>query len=655
MGPILAIAISVFIGYCCAPSLDLYTKTSHVLYAKDGQILSYTLSYDDKIRFKTTVDDVDPIYLNMLLASEDERFYSHLGVDPIAIVRSLFTNLRQGEVVTGASTIAMQVCRLLEPKPRTWWSKIKEGFGAIYLTLAYGRETLLNIYLTKAPFGANIEGVKAASLTYFKHLPKRLSPAEASFLVALPRSPEIMRIDREVNLKRAINYRNLVLDEALKSNILSKDLVTLAKKAPLPTRMHKIKQQAFHFLQRAIAKEPYTFEHYSNLESKVQSTLNVIAKDFKQSSNPKEELAVVVIDNDSHQLVGYLGSKDYIDTQYDLTQAIRSPGSALKPFAYTLAFEKQILHPKTIINDVKQNFFHYAPQNFYKTFKGQIEAQQALVLSLNIPAVMIMQRLGPQFFVDRLNSVKYQLVLNDIKANLPVILGGVGINLFNLTNLYAALANDGEYYTVKELKGESCVKYKLFDSNSARATYDILQNHQRNQVLTHKVSYKTGTSYGYRDALSIGSLGHLTVGVWVGKLDNSPNLFATGETKATPILFKLFSALEVKVKEKSCLPAIGALSSMAPMSLKYFNHFENYGLKTDELTISYPHNGDRIKKGFAPFVFVQIIGGVPPYELYLDGVKQEYLDKLDINERGFYDLMVLDSSGSIASSQFFLE
>ena len=244
--------------HLCAPDLSRFYDRSHSLYDKSGNIIYSSMNKDGYHRILTTQSQVDPLYIKMLIASEDERFYSHPGVDVISIGRALWSNITSGSIVSGASTIAMQVCRMLEPKERSIWSKAKEALGALYLTHYYGRDQILSLYLTLAPFGGNIEGVNAASYIYFNHSPKNLTPAEAALLVALPRSPEVIRPDRHP--KSARYYRNEVLKKAVTDKIIKQDILAFATKEPIPNVRHALPQDAYYLGQSIFTSKLITPE-----------------------------------------------------------------------------------------------------------------------------------------------------------------------------------------------------------------------------------------------------------------------------------------------------------------------------------------------------------------------------------------------------------
>lgn len=393
-------------------SLSKFLDRSYVFYSDKGNVLAYTLSSDTSaLRFKTTKDEVSKLYINMLIANEDKRFYSHFGVDPFSIVRAAFYNFRNQNVGSGASTLAMQVAKRLTGHKRTYINKVKEMVQAIYLTLKYKRDGILTLYLTLSPFGGNIEGVKAASLTWFNHLPNTLTPSEAALLTALPRAPEHIRPDK--NPKSALYYKNEVLKLANRAFIITKEQLNLSLKEELPHKRFTIRQNALTFgnyvfnLKKSNTKTDFKGldilhtddkEIFSSLDDTVQDELNLIAAKFEQNSDPNYVLSAIVLDVKSHTIKGVLGSSSNKKTTVCLPFRLRSPGSSLKPFAYAFAMEKGMLHPNTILHDNQNLYGTWSPNNFSRKFCGNVSAKKALTYSLNLPALEVLNLVGANSF-----------------------------------------------------------------------------------------------------------------------------------------------------------------------------------------------------------------------------------------------------------------
>ncbi len=688
----------------CAPDLTKFHERSYVLYDREGNLIFELMPSDngDYHRILTTPRDVDPLYLKFLLAAEDERFYHHLGVDPFSIARAAYSNLVAGEVVSGASTLAMQVCRLLEPKARTLVSKAQEALGALYLTQEYGREQVLTMYLTLAPFGGNIEGVTAASYYYFGHSPQHLTPAEAALLVALPRAPEAIRPDR--HLKAAHYYRNEVLKSAHQAGLIKADVLNSAMLEPIGTGpdLHRLPQSAFHlgqslFTHNIVGLEVSEREHSgrevtecevtsrelnTTIDPRVQQVLNEVVARYRAQLGAdniahSESVAALAVDNETFEVLGYVGSLSPDISYYDAVQALRSPGSALKPFAYAMAFEQGLLHPNTVLLDSARFYNSYQPHNYDRTFHGEITAALALQGSLNLPALEVMQAIGADNFVGRLNYQHERLVLPPhAEPNLGIILGGVGIKLYDLTALYAALAHDG---TIKPLtvvtnnpestqgrSAELSSEFKLWDASAARATYEILQGSPAPNGMVNdlKISYKTGTSYKYRDAWALGSLGRLTLGIWTGRTDGTPSLPLSGIDKAAPLLFTALGQLDDYERTQPPTDLSGdpllqptpplALSQVSVATLGRVKRTEqgtdSKSLLQPKLRLDFPTTGAQLALGRSQRLMVKIVGGRPPYYLLVDDKLQEHSDFFIPQRNGRHQIMVIDHDGNSVTS-----
>lgn len=667
----------------CAPDTSKFYQRSYVLYDRTGDLIFELMPSDngDYHRILTTPQDVDPLYLKFLLAAEDERFYHHLGVDPFSIARAAWSNLMAGEVVSGASTIAMQVCRLLEPKERTIFAKAYEALGALYLTQEYGRDMVLTMYLTLAPFGGNIEGVTAASYYYFGHSPKNLTPAEAALLVALPRAPEAIRPDR--HLKSARYYRNEVLKRAHASGLIKDDVLKLAMNEPINTgpNVHHLPKSAFHlgqslFTNNIAALKVTGRELNTTIDPRVQQVLNEVVAAYRERMGKEalakgENVALLAIDNESFEVLGYVGSIDHERSYFDAVQALRSPGSALKPFAYAMAFEQGLLHPNTVLIDSARFYNSYQPSNYDRTFHGEITAALALQGSLNLPALEVMQAVGSDNFVGRMNYRSPRLVLPpNAKPNLGIILGGVGIKLYDLTALYAALAHDGTLRPLTILsptKEQASAEIALLAPSAARATYQILQGSPAPYGFVNdlKISYKTGTSFKYRDAWAIGSLGRLTIGIWTGRTDGSPSQPLSGIEKAAPLLFSALGQLEdyhatqpkpdlsQDVLLKATPPL--ALTQVAVDNLGRVKRIETQNAHpssrlTPKLKLEFPATGTQLHVGHTGRIIVKAIGGKPPYYLLVNDELMADSAFFIPKNNGRHQLTIIDSNGDSVSS-----
>lgn len=843
-----AVGAIVIVGgaVLCAPDMSKYELRSEVLYDRAGNIIYASLSEGDYLRIKTEASKVDPLYLRMLLSSEDERFYLHPGVDPIAAGRALISNLTAGATVSGASTLAMQVCRMLEPKERNLLSKLKEAFGALYITAVYGRDQVLDMYLTLAPFGGNIESVTAASYSYFNHGPSHLTPAEAALLVAMPRSPEVMRPDRKP--KAAAYYRNEVLKKAVTDGLIQSDILNTATTEHIPGVRFPLEQNTYYLgqsifkgtLRTADLFTPTTsaashasadtsaassastnadassagtasatadasavssateskvmdmelpHEIVTSIDPEVQRVLLDAVAEYAKvyvKDDGEDNIAVLAVDNQTFEVKGYVGAVGAKHTYVDAVQALRSPGSTLKPFVYGMAFEKGLLHPNTILLDSARMYRTYQPRNYDRKFFGEMSAATALQASLNLPALDIMTAIGPVNFIRRLNSIPNTLPYNRdtiyppldpsaiatskpladvqytdpaaqqarnmnsaakqgsdeitaarVKLSYPagrivlpkngrpdisMALGGAGISLFDLTQLYAALANDGVIQPLRltpvaasEYQGEPVDAHnsdpvicnhadKLLDQDAARAVFKILEGSTvplgfYREDLT--ISYKTGTSFKSRDVWAIGSLGNMTVGVWIGRNDGSPTNGYTGYSNAAPVLFSIFNEIKIhprkdlktlnsvllqptppvalsrieikaigrvqkrsqaKLNETKTLASLHpvtastATSSTAAISSAATSSASAQSkLMVEPIQLVFPLDNSRINAGFSKRIMIQFKGGTSPYYVLINDQVHDRIDYFEPKHNGVYTVTVIDSNGKSASSQVFIQ
>ncbi|MEZ5670558.1 MAG: penicillin-binding protein 1C [Alphaproteobacteria bacterium] len=544
------------------PVLDRYQDRSAVVRDADGTVLRAFTSSDEMWRLPATVDDVTPFYLQMLVAYEDRRFWSHPGVDPLALARAFGQMVASGEAVSGGSTLTMQVVRLLEPRPRTLGSKLIEIARAIQLELHYSKEEILAMYLTLAPYGGNLEGIQAASYAYFGKPADALTPGEAAMLVVLPQSPTRWRPDRDMTA--ALAAREKVLRRAFDYGVIDARQLAEALEEPLPTGRTAMPFDAPQLAQRLVTQATAGGGPAPVIDTTIDGRLQRAMQDLAQRAltdlDPQANVAILVVDNATGAVRAYVGSGDFFaearEGQVDLVQAVRSPGSTLKPFIYGMAFEDLLLHPQTYIDDTPMRFGDYDPTNFDGGYHGRLTVREALQRSLNVPAVAVLDRLGPTRLATRLRQCGMTLNFPglDPTAALPLALGGVGVTLWDLTQAYAALANGG---AVRPLHVAADVAPTMPERDAivspAAAWYltDILAGTSRpDDVLDPafrldgaRIAYKTGTSYGYRDAWAIGYDARTTIGVWVGRPDGNSSPQRTGHATAAPILFQAFGLI----------------------------------------------------------------------------------------------------------------
>lgn len=637
------ISLVLFFILICAfrPDLSKYYNPSKELRADDGQILSYSLSHDSKIRFKTNLDEVDPLYIKLLLLNEDKRFYYHIGVDPIAIIRAFFNNIISPKR-QGGSSIAMQVARLLEPKDRNLKSKIKEAFASIYLTLFYGHDMVLNMYLTLAPMGYNLEGIRAGSLSYFKKEPKELSPYECASLIALSRSPNLAN---SKNYKKYSLYKKLVLENAIKHKLLAKDIIT--EDNNIKNTLHKIPNIALQLSQSYLYKgslDIYNTTIDYNLQQNIHklANSNMLNKDIYN-------LAIVVIENKTNEIKALLGALD--NSYYNYAKASISPGSALKPFAYAMAFDQNILSAYTLISDKPLNIKAWQPKNYTEQFYNQVYAKDALINSLNIPAIKVFEKLGVNYFLSRINhDYKYIKTLNN-QSNLSIILGGCSISLLDLSSMYTAFSNEGKFKRAKLFKNENYKYTYLFDKRAALITANILQELPRAQGYYNykNIAYKTGTSANYKNNLAIGTNGEYTVGVLI--INTTDNIYKSSALSlSSPILFEVFSYLR-ELKDNFAKD-VGLNLKNTPDNLKYLEPQKAIGNKSFKIT--FPENNDIItpdENGYVNLIFDK----KDDYSIIVNGEYTDLKDCIYAPNRGFYNIQVIDSKANIQELTIYVD
>jgi penicillin-binding protein 1C len=558
--PIIALAIGATAlagGYFLLPppALDRSERLSLLVLARDGSILRGFPSADGKWRLPTAASEVDPLYRRMLIATEDRRFEHHLGVDPLAAARAAAQLAVHGHVVSGASTLTMQAVRLLERRPRTLLAKLIESGEAVALERRLGKDSILGLYLTLAPFGGNLEGVRAASLAYFGKEPAHLTAAEAALLVAIPRSPERLRPDRHPEAAQLA--RDAVLRRMAEAEVISGETLAEAAAEPVPALRAALPFHAPHLARALRDSDPRQTVVRTTIAPLLQRQVEALLRREAASLEPQATLAALVVDNRERQVMAYVGNADFGSAArrgtIDMTRAVRSPGSALKPFIYAMAFDRLIVHPETILNDQPRHFGDYAPVDFDGNFRGEVTAREALQHSLNVPAVAVLERLGPSRFTATLVAagIRLRLPQPTSEPGLAIALGGDGISLQDLTALYVALSHDGTVAPLQtRLDGPSGRATTIFGPAAAWYVNDILRAAPPPPGVlpaevrrARQLAFKTGTSYGFRDAWAVGYDAEVTIAVWVGRPDGTPMPGITGRMTAAPVLFKIADLL----------------------------------------------------------------------------------------------------------------
>ncbi len=500
--------------------LEMATAQSVTVVDREDRLLRAFTTPDGNWRLPLDPKDVDPHYLKMLFAFEDQRFFKHHGVDAKAVARAVVQLAKHRRLVSGGSTLTMQVARLLERKhERTAGGKLRQMARAVQLERALSKNEILRLYLRLAPFGGNLEGVRAASYAYFGKEPRRLSIGEAALLVALPQSPEVRRLDR--NPKAAQRARDRVLERAVTAGVISTAEAEKAKSERVPLARLEFPKLAPHLTETEIAAHPNQTTIKLTLDAPLQASLEKLASDHARLHGEKLSAAIMVADHATGEILSYVGSAGYMDATrqgaVDMVSAIRSPGSTLKPFIYGLSFEAGLAHPATLIEDRPVRFGSYAPKNFDEDYHGTVSIREALSQSLNIPAVRVLARVGPGKLAGRFRRAGVTARFPEkSEPTLAMALGGTGLTLQELTQLYASLARGGDSIalthrydqrgkTISATRVKNLVNaHRLMSPVAAWYVTDILKDAPPPlNAKGGRFAYKTGTSYGYRDAWAI--------------------------------------------------------------------------------------------------------------------------------------------------------
>ena len=558
---IAAICLSFLLLNLIFPLPDKIEYSTIVTDSK-AEVIHAFLTKDQQWRMKTELDEISPLLKKTIIKKEDKYFYYHPGINPVSMCKALFRNIFRMKRVSGASTITMQVARALEPKRRTYWNKLTEIFRSFQLEWKYSKDEILQLYLNLVPYGGNIEGVKSASVLYFKKNPDHLSLAEITALSIIPNRPSSLVIGKHNDL--VVLERNKWLKKFAREKIFTEKEIEDALHEPLtatrgavpafiPHLAYKLKKQGNDIIK-------------TNIELNTQLKVEKLISDYSRALILKNihNAAVVVIDNNTRKVIVYAGSANFRDTmdagQVNGAAAVREPGSTLKPLLYGLCMDEGLLTPKMIITDVAINYNGYAPENYDKKFNGYVTMEYALEHSLNIPAVKSLRALGKDKLIRELGACNFQQIKKDQhKLGLSMILGGCGTTLEELTGLYSIFANEGRYIQPAYLQTQKINRGQTILSSAA--TYmvnEILSKVNRpdfplnweSTVHLPKIAWKTGTSYGRRDAWSIGYNKHYTVGVWAGNFSAIGVQELSGANVATPLLFKIFNTIDYDADEE---------------------------------------------------------------------------------------------------------
>lgn len=624
------------------PNLARYQERSTEIVDANGRLLRAFTTSDGKWRLKTTADDVDPLYLSLLKAYEDRRFDQHMGVDPLAAVRAAGQWIGRGRIVSGASTLSMQAACLLEPHrfqagARSLLTKTIQSARALQLEWRYSKREVLAIYLTLAPMGGNLEGVRAASFAYFGKEPKQLSAAEAALLVAIPQSPERRRPDRAAD--RAQAARDRVLVRGLEHGIVDQAAYDRAITRPAPARRLALPMQAPHLAAWLAGQSPGTTVP-TTLRFELQTALAQLAAEERGQFTDKAEIAMVVLDNRTGSVVAWLGGSDFFGRagQVDLVRAHRSPGSALKPLIYAMAFDDRTLHPDSLVEDVPVRFRDWLPRNFDRDHQGAVTVRRALQQSLNVPAVLAMEKVGPQRFLSTLRTagVAPGLPPGDSGNSLGIALGSATISPLEMAGLYAGLANGGSFAPPIVRRDRPALSpVRLLGATAAWYVAEVLADAPLPEgfaslpvaLRDRRIAYKTGTSAGFRDAWAATYSTNWTVVVWVGHADGTSRPGQLGRLAALPIALKAFSRLPaednhavppppdvLRVASHRELPP--RMRTLAPA---VEGHAEGLGKNRGGPRIAYPPADARIELGAREAVPLSAMGGEGRLRWLVDG------------------------------------
>jgi len=653
------------------PRLGGDVDYSTLVVDREGRLLRPYATAEGRWRLPAARESADPRFLKALLAYEDKRFYSHHGVDPWALGRAAMQLVARRRIVSGGSTLTMQVARLIEPRrERSFMVKLREMVRAVEIEQALSKDQILALYLSLAPYGGNLEGVRAAALAYFGKEPRRLSLAETALLVALPQSPEARRPDRSADVAR--RARDRVLDRLAAAGIVPADEAAEARREPVPVARKPLPVLCPHAADEAVAAAPERKLHRLTIDAGLQHRLEDLARDRARALGPGLSVAVVAVDNASGDILAHVGSADYFDDrrdgQVDMTTALRSPGSALKPFIYGMAFEDGAIHPETLIDDRPLRYGDYAPENFDLSFQGTVTVRRALQMSLNVPAVAVLDTVGPNRFAALLNADGARLVLPKGDApGLAMGLGGIGIRLVDLTMLYAGLARLGTVVPLRERADagpEAPQVHRLLDPVAAWYVASILiGTPPPENAAGGRIAFKTGTSYGYRDAWAVGFDGKTTVGVWVGRPDGAPVPGLVGRSAAAPILFDAFARIDRAIAPLPPAPrgVLMVSSAKLPPPLQRFRPAGLVAMGTGApLKIMFPPNGASLERpagtGATPEPFaLWVTGGVAPLTVLVNGVPErggatgQRSLSWEPDGPGFVRLTVMDARGAADS------
>lgn len=527
--------------------------TSTLVVAEDGTPLRAFAGPNGVWRYPITLNRVSPYYLQALLHYEDRWFYQHPGVNPLAMIRASWQGLRAGRIISGGSTLTMQVASLMDPHSRTFGGKFKQMFRALQLEWHCSKKEILTYYVNHAPFGGTLEGVEAASRAYLGKTARELSRAEAALLAVLPQSPTRFRPD--LHPDRARVARDKVITRLENFGAWTASGGRAARIERVEPRKFVQPMLAPLLAQRVKSARPELPIIHTTINATLQWQMEEKTKNYLAQLPEKSSVAVIVVENKHLAVRAYVGSAQFADQErfgyIDMIRATRSPGSTLKPFLYGLAIEDGLIHSESLLSDIPSEFDGYSPSNFHKQFSGAVSVSEALQQSLNVPAAQLLYHYSPRKFMARLRNGGLKLELPAGDPNLAVILGGAGATLESLVSAYSAFGREGLSGNLRFLVKDPQMEHRMLDAGAAWITRRILESAKRPGLrdtdinLSHlrRLAWKTGTSYGFRDSWAIGVSDEYTVGIWVGRPDGTPMPGHYGAVTAAPLLFEVADSL----------------------------------------------------------------------------------------------------------------
>ena len=531
-------------------------EMARTVIAQDGTPLWRFADRDGIWRYPVTRDQVSPEYIEALLTYEDRYFYSHPGINPLALMRAAWQDLSSGRIVSGGSTISMQVARLIDPHSRTIGGKLKQIWRTAQLEYHYSKDEILEMYLNRAPYGGTIEGIGAASWVYLNKSPANLTASEAALFAVLPQAPSRLRPDRYP--ERAQAARDKVLDRLGEYQIWPADKIADIKQEQIWLASRKNPKLA-PLLARRVAKGSQESIITTTIDAGLQRQLEDMMANWKNQLPERTSLGLLVVDHTDMSVKSYIGSLDFQDNNrfghVDMINAWRSPGSTLKPFLFALAIDDGIIHSESLLQDVPRRFDNYRPGNFDSGFNGPVSASDSLVRSLNLPAVQLLDVYGAKRFAAQLRNVGTELrfpLASD--PNLTLILGGTAAKMDDLVAAYSAFARGGMASPLRFTPEDQLNDRRLFSPGAAWIVRRIMGGGARpvpdsNIPAQVRLAWKTGTSYGYRDAWSIGINPRYTIGVWVGRPDGTPVAGQFGYATAVPIMNQVNNFLLLRMDQ----------------------------------------------------------------------------------------------------------